>query len=135
MRFMLAAVAAALLASSVGCQAMKSSGCGDACGGGSMPCHLMQPRLGCAPQCCGDCGGNGCNQCNQCKEGCLSNALAGMAADPSCCPCGPGDSVYDFQPGPPTGAVAYPYYTTRGPRDFLMANPPSIGPGGAYGCR
>ncbi|MFT7629827.1 MAG: hypothetical protein ACI87E_000831, partial [Mariniblastus sp.] len=21
----------------------------------------------------------------------------------------------------------YPYYTTRGPRDFLMANPPSIG--------
>jgi hypothetical protein len=21
----------------------------------------------------------------------------------------------------------YPYYTTRGPRDFLMANPPTIG--------
>ncbi|HEX6963203.1 MAG TPA: hypothetical protein VF175_15155 [Lacipirellula sp.] len=33
-----------------------------------------------------------------------------------------------FQPGPPTGQVAYPYYTTRGPRDFLLANPPSIGP-------
>jgi hypothetical protein len=30
--------------------------------------------------------------------------------------------------GPPTGAVAYPYYTTRGPRDFLVNNPPSIGP-------
>jgi len=30
--------------------------------------------------------------------------------------------------GPPTGAVAYPYYTTRGPRDFLAKNPPSIGP-------
>jgi len=30
--------------------------------------------------------------------------------------------------GPPTGAVAYPYYTTRGPRDFLASNPPSIGP-------
>src|SRR5262245_3716594 len=29
--------------------------------------------------------------------------------------------------GPPTAAVAYPYYTTRGPRDFLMDNPPSIG--------
>jgi hypothetical protein len=29
--------------------------------------------------------------------------------------------------GPPTGAVAYPYYTTRGPRDFLVDNPPSIG--------
>lgn len=30
--------------------------------------------------------------------------------------------------GPDYGAVHYPYYTTRGPRDFLMANPPSIGP-------
>ena len=30
--------------------------------------------------------------------------------------------------GPPTGAVAYPYYTTRGPRDFLARNPASIGP-------
>ena len=30
--------------------------------------------------------------------------------------------------GPPTGAVAYPYYTTRGPRDFLATCPPSIGP-------
>ncbi len=28
----------------------------------------------------------------------------------------------------PTGPVGYPYYTTRGPRDFLLANPPSIGP-------
>ncbi len=31
-------------------------------------------------------------------------------------------------PGPPTGAITYPYYTTRGPRDFLADNPPSIGP-------
>lgn len=30
--------------------------------------------------------------------------------------------------GPPTGAVAYPYYTTRGPRDFLARCPPSVGP-------
>jgi hypothetical protein len=30
--------------------------------------------------------------------------------------------------GPATGAVTYPYYTTRGPRDFLAKNPPSIGP-------
>jgi len=29
-------------------------------------------------------------------------------------------------PGPAT--VAYPYYTTRGPRDFLDRNPQSIGP-------
>ena len=30
--------------------------------------------------------------------------------------------------GPPTGTVTYPYYTTRGPRDFLAKNPRSIGP-------
>lgn len=30
-------------------------------------------------------------------------------------------------PGPPVGSYAYPYYTLRGPRDFLAANPPSIG--------
>jgi hypothetical protein len=29
--------------------------------------------------------------------------------------------------GPPSAQVAYPYYTTRGPRDFLLDNPPSIG--------
>lgn len=27
----------------------------------------------------------------------------------------------------PTAQVAYPYYTVRGPRDFLLDNPPSIG--------
>lgn len=31
-------------------------------------------------------------------------------------------------PGPLTGQVAYPYYTTRGPRDFLARNPADIGP-------
>jgi hypothetical protein len=30
--------------------------------------------------------------------------------------------------GAQAATVAYPYYTTRAPRDFLMANPPSIGP-------
>lgn len=30
--------------------------------------------------------------------------------------------------GPATGAVTYPYYTTRGPRDFLANNPSDIGP-------
>ena len=29
--------------------------------------------------------------------------------------------------GPPSAQVGYPYYTIRGPRDFLMDNPPSIG--------
>ena len=30
--------------------------------------------------------------------------------------------------GPPTGGVTYPYYTTRGPRNFLATNPRGIGP-------
>jgi hypothetical protein len=29
--------------------------------------------------------------------------------------------------GPSSAAVGYPYYTTRGPRDFLMDKPPTIG--------
>jgi hypothetical protein len=29
--------------------------------------------------------------------------------------------------GPAVAQVAYPYYTTRGPRDFLVDNPPTIG--------
>lgn len=31
-------------------------------------------------------------------------------------------------PGPETSTYAYPYYTLRAPRDFLMDDPPSIGP-------
>jgi hypothetical protein len=30
-------------------------------------------------------------------------------------------------PGPETAQYAYPYYTVRGPRDFLLDNPPTIG--------
>jgi hypothetical protein len=38
------------------------------------------------------------------------------------------DNEYEFAAGPPTGATTYPYYTTRGPRDYLARNPQSIGP-------
>ncbi len=34
---------------------------------------------------------------------------------------------YQSQGAPPSPQVAYPYYTTRAPRDFLLDNPPSIG--------
>ena len=37
------------------------------------------------------------------------------------------DREYVGPQGPPTAQVAYPYYTIRGPRDFLLDNPPSIG--------
>ena len=38
------------------------------------------------------------------------------------------DGDYEFAAGPPTGSTTYPYYTTRGPRDYLARNPQSIGP-------
>ncbi|MEN6450599.1 MAG: hypothetical protein ABFC96_08925 [Thermoguttaceae bacterium] len=54
---------------------------------------------------CQACGGRGCRLC---RDKCRGQACV--------------DS------GPATGAVTYPYYTTRGPRDFLQKNPQSIGP-------
>jgi len=41
---------------------------------------------------------------------------------PRCC------RMRAYDPVPPSGIVVYPYYTTRGPRDFLAKNPRGIGP-------
>ncbi|MEM8865877.1 MAG: hypothetical protein AAGF31_10075 [Planctomycetota bacterium] len=148
MRFLMAAVAAAFLATSVGCQSMGSRGCGPTCAAPGCGCSDCGPVCGdccaCGDHCggcgncvtCDGCGGGGCDKCGGCGIlNKLTGGAIGGAGDPSLCPLGPGDSVYDFQPGPPVGQVAYPYYTTKGPRDFLMKNPPSIGPSGAYDCR
>lgn len=90
---------------------------GDQCGGGCGP-------FGCGPQGC-DASGGGHGMCG--GEGCLQNGLGALLdCNGGCHSCG--DHNYNFNPGPPTGQVAYPYYTTRGPRDFLTCNPPSIGP-------
>jgi hypothetical protein len=83
---------------------------------GEVPGHCPQP----GPHCpvCGH--GYCCTCCGPPAPGC--------PACP-CCGCGPsGDHMYTFNPGPPTGQTAYPYYTLRGPRDYLLNNPPSIGP-------
>ena len=152
-----AAVAAALVMSSAGCSMMNSCGsCGDTIGctgpqcptpayGGITSRGPCQPGLGicdrlgwtqrgcaeCVDGCGGGCGlfGSGCcggGQCGGCNNSCLQNCLGKLLDCNGCQGCG--DQHYNFTPGPPTGQVAYPYYTTRGPRDFLMANPPSIGP-------
>ncbi|MEN6406316.1 MAG: hypothetical protein ABFC77_07585 [Thermoguttaceae bacterium] len=73
-----------------------------------------------------------------CMNGsCAQAPEDGQACDESCAKCrgcrlhGGRDaesSAAGQAAGPATGAVAYPYYTTRGPRDFLANNPPSIGP-------
>ena len=73
------------------------------------------------PGCLGACGGGADAGCQSCSDdSCQSCGDAG---------CGAGRGGAEaFTPGPPTGAITYPYYTNRGPRDFLAENPPSIGP-------
>ncbi len=88
-----------------------------------------------------------CEPCNQCGPGGGGGGLLGSACNGSHYPgCRPGPlswqaggtdyaghlSYRDVKnappnPGPPTGTYGYPYYTMRGPRDFLLDNPPSIG--------
>ncbi|MHC4403835.1 MAG: hypothetical protein ACYTG0_29610 [Planctomycetota bacterium] len=82
---------------------------------------------------------------------CVLGGLTGCAANHTCCakhggslsdlvlakgthskdPCGHGSGLGrrgDDCPGPPSGAVTYPYYTLHGPRDFLARSPRPIGP-------
>jgi len=58
-------------------------------------------------------------ECTCAKTGC---------GRPDCPHCGHRGRQAANDPGPQTGAITYPYYTLRGPRDFLVRNPPSIGP-------
>jgi len=67
-----------------------------------------------------------CNNCRGCRGGLHDpGRLAGAGS-------GSVDGHhYRPEPQPAGGPVpqyAYPYYTIRGPRDFLVDNPPSIGP-------
>lgn len=83
---------------------------------------------------------NACGECDGCRGGGPCQRMAERLAGGGCGPCGacgvgglcPNNQSYPEQPmynaGPPTGQVAYPYYTVRGPRDFLAKNPPNIGP-------
>ena len=82
--------------------------------------------------CYDTCGQMGYETCGQPNAG--LGGLLGMDAG-SCRGCGglccglcSGRRRQAYTPGPPVGTVTYPYYTTRGPRDFLAATPPSIGP-------
>ena len=70
----------------------------------------------------GCCGGG----CGLFGKGCGAGGGGGCGADG----CGAGgcracahDAGMGQYGGPATGAVTYPYYTTRGPRDFLAKNP------------
>lgn len=71
----------------------------------------------------------GCHPCPHCGRGYCGDGPGVGCGVCNVCGCGPsGDHNYNFNPGPPVAQTAYPYYTLRGPRDFLLGNPPSIGP-------
>ncbi len=72
----------------------------------------------------------GCDSCSQPScDSCAASPNAGLAGLVNACGgCGGMGCGLCRAPGPQMGAVTYPYYTTRGPRDFLDRNPMSIGP-------
>ena len=89
----------------------------------STGCELLQRRNACHDGHC-----NGALGCRPCRIGWqrggtdyqrfLSHSGAYHNAAPS--------GAYG-PAGPVSAQVAYPYYTVRGPRDFLLDNPPTIG--------
>lgn len=92
-----------------------------------------QSKMGgsCAGGQCGLLGGGACAG-GACEVGSGSAAQHGgpLGAIVSQHHAGP-QSHMGASPGPAEGQASptygYPYYTTRGPRDFLNPNPPSIG--------
>ena len=117
-------VAIVLLAGLAGCRSLPttwipagghgSGGCGS-CGGECSSCGE-------------DCVGGECEPCDtgDCRSCCPRGAiLCGLLGR---CRCAHVADSPPVTPGPPTAAITYPYYTNRGPRDFLAGSPPSIGP-------
>jgi hypothetical protein len=106
---------------SCGCPVDQCS-CGSACGAGCDACGGKCRCLieGMASGWCGPCGGGyGPGGYGAGGGGPFGGVLLHKHGYPE---------YPAFNPGPPHGQVAYPYYTTRGPRDFLRDNPPHIGP-------
>lgn len=86
-------------------------------------CCLLDRIFCCRSAGCtyGNCGGAGCSTCG-------GGYAGGGRHLPPGCDVASAEANAMYAGGPPTGAVAYPYYTNRGPRDFLASNPGSIGP-------
>ena len=70
-----------------------------------------------------------CNSCGGGRGGLLHHSGRGMHGGHGMHGAGGHHYRPETEPaGGPVGQYAYPYYTLRGPRDFLVDNPPSIGP-------
>ena len=72
--------------------------------------------------------GDGCSSCDVGKVGNFDECVCGEVACKKGCRLVEPPCDVAAPAGPPVGAVTYPYYTTRGPRDFLTGNPRPIGP-------
>jgi len=90
---------------------------------------LLVALMGLGSGCC-NCGQHrlcGQRRCRQgCRQGLFANRGCGIFGHPGC-PAGGYDDGAAYG-GPQTAQVTYPYYTTRGPRDFLADSPRGIGP-------
>jgi hypothetical protein len=123
-----------------GCSSCGSSDCGGGCGinlSGRNSCSDgscsdgsgMLGRLG---GLCGLCGNSGC-RAGGCQAGPLGWQQGGLDYSSHLQPGLLGHHAAanlnnrPFTPGPPSAQVGYPYYTVRGPRDFLASDPPTIG--------
>ncbi len=123
---------------SVGCQHLRPN---------SSPCSDGRCGTCDADSGCDRCDAGGCDASGSCGAGCSTGSCAAGGA------CGASKASQGgllgslaqrkanrpawqhhrrpqpaAQMGPASPTVAYPYYTTRAPRDFLASDPPSIGP-------
>ncbi len=139
-RVILAVAALTFVATSSGCccfERLFCWGCNSPAYGHEGPC-----QAGCGTAC----GGSGCTDCGMAGSTVTGggNGIGGyddeMYSQRGHHKGGPANhhpmvhqrrnagGQYEFAAGPPSGGVTYPYYTNRGPRDFLAKNPRSIGP-------
>lgn len=150
---LLLCAAAALLTTAVGCQHhnvrkndnyLVGPACGPAC---ETAAGVRQAGCdACGGESCDACGGYGMHQCEDCRgDGCQR---CGGRGGHACGRCGGVGSMHGqhcamrrqqrqdahananrpMDGGPLSAAVAYPYYTNRGPRDYFANPPRSIGP-------
>jgi hypothetical protein len=157
-RFIFALLAVSALGSSAGCCCLERLfcwGCRGPCGYGGCYGH-EGPGAGCGCDSCGggcsDCAavgrgdydgmaGGGAGGGEAYEDEAYAGGGGGAAAGPQALAnMHPADGhpfvrkrrnaggEYEFAAGPPSGGVTYPYYTNRGPRDFLARNPRGIGP-------
>ena len=134
------------------CGGDSCSGC-DTCRGGKLKGRLASMKPSGRMATAGSCGVEGCTECDNQGGAGFGGGRAGSRFGGGCgrggcgmggrfcnsCRAGmgghrikPGDIPHTEQPPYPghggmAPTYAYPYYTTRGPRDFLMDNPPTIG--------